>query len=148
MLPCRLFSAAGLSLAAGLFLFPPDVRAGPVINEILYRPCTGFPENTAEAFLEIHNPDAAAVDLRIAIDDFMRVELRVAKVLAAEHCMAHEHDRRHPLRDRSIELGARILQNLIPGPAGEEMDQNDDHGQGHCHGDPHHWYPERVCSQP
>ncbi len=37
--------------------------AAPVINEIMYRPGTGYPENTSLEFIEIHNPDSAAVDL-------------------------------------------------------------------------------------
>ena len=37
--------------------------AAPVINEIMYRPGSTYPENTALEFIEIHNPDAAAVDL-------------------------------------------------------------------------------------
>ena len=35
----------------------------PVINEILYRPGTGFPENTALEYIELHNPGTLAVDL-------------------------------------------------------------------------------------
>ena len=37
--------------------------AAPVINEIMYRPGSTYPENTALEFIEIHNPDATAVDL-------------------------------------------------------------------------------------
>lgn len=37
--------------------------AAPVINEIMYRPGTTYPENTGLEFIEIHNPDTAAVDL-------------------------------------------------------------------------------------
>lgn len=37
--------------------------AGPVINEVMFRPGTTFPENTALEFIEIHNPDPSAVDL-------------------------------------------------------------------------------------
>lgn len=37
--------------------------AGPVINEILYRPGVGYPENTGLEFIEIHNPDAEGYDL-------------------------------------------------------------------------------------
>lgn len=35
----------------------------PVINEIMYRPGTAYPENTALEFIEIYNPDSAAIDL-------------------------------------------------------------------------------------
>jgi hypothetical protein len=34
-----------------------------VINEIMYRPGTTYPENTALEFIEIHNPSAAPVDV-------------------------------------------------------------------------------------
>ena len=37
--------------------------ATPVINEIMYRPGTTYPENTELEFIEIHNPDSAAVDV-------------------------------------------------------------------------------------
>ena len=37
--------------------------ASPVINEIMYRPGTGYPENTGLEFIEIHNPDSEDVDL-------------------------------------------------------------------------------------
>jgi hypothetical protein len=37
--------------------------AAPVINEIMFRPGTGYPENTNLEFIEIHNPDTTAVDL-------------------------------------------------------------------------------------
>lgn len=40
-----------------------QLTAGPVINEIFYRPGTGYPENTALEFVEIHNPDPVAADL-------------------------------------------------------------------------------------
>jgi hypothetical protein len=40
-----------------------SASAAPLINEIMYRPGTGYPENTALEFIEIHNPDAATVDL-------------------------------------------------------------------------------------
>ena len=46
-----------LSVGAG------PLAASPVINEIMYRPGTGYPENTALEFVEVHNPDATAVDL-------------------------------------------------------------------------------------
>src|SRR5436190_10339780 len=35
----------------------------PVISEIMYRPGTGFPENTALEYIEVHNPDAAPVEI-------------------------------------------------------------------------------------
>lgn len=56
MVPCSRISLAilcGVSAALG----------APVINEIHYRPGTGYPENTALEFIEIHNPDATAADL-------------------------------------------------------------------------------------
>lgn len=37
--------------------------AAPVINEIMYRPGTTYPENAGLEFIELHNPDSAAVDL-------------------------------------------------------------------------------------
>lgn len=39
------------------------VFAAPVINEIMYRPGTTYPENTGLEFVELHNPGTAAVDL-------------------------------------------------------------------------------------
>lgn len=47
-------TAAGLTVAA---------NAAPVINEIMYRPGTGYPEDTRLEFIEIHNPDDEPVDL-------------------------------------------------------------------------------------
>lgn len=35
----------------------------PVINEIMYRPGTGVPENRALEFIEIHNPDTTSANL-------------------------------------------------------------------------------------
>lgn len=40
-----------------------SATAAPVINEIMYRPGTTYPENTDMEFIEIHNPDEEAVDL-------------------------------------------------------------------------------------
>lgn len=56
--PARVFGllAPALVLAA-------SAPGMPVINEIMYRPGTGYPENTGLEFVEIHNPDAVAVDL-------------------------------------------------------------------------------------
>ena len=34
-----------------------------VINEIMYRPGTAFPENTGLEFIELYNPDGVAVDV-------------------------------------------------------------------------------------
>src|SRR6187200_2868526 len=34
-----------------------------VINEIMYRPGAGVPENTGLEFIELHNPSAAAVEM-------------------------------------------------------------------------------------
>ncbi len=46
-----------------LLLAPLPVMAAPVINEIMFRPATGYPENPALEFVEIHNPDATAVNV-------------------------------------------------------------------------------------
>ncbi|MBI5688900.1 MAG: lamin tail domain-containing protein [Verrucomicrobia bacterium] len=52
------------SLALASFLgLAPALPAAPVINEIMYRPGSGYPENTSLEFIEIHNPEAAPVDL-------------------------------------------------------------------------------------
>lgn len=40
-----------------------SATAGPVINEILYRPGTGYPENIALEFIELHNPGTVETDL-------------------------------------------------------------------------------------
>lgn len=39
------------------------VHAGVVINEIMYRPGTTFPEDTRREFIELHNTDVAAVNI-------------------------------------------------------------------------------------
>jgi hypothetical protein len=47
---------------AALFPMPcvlSALSAAPVINEIMYRPGTGYPENTALEFIELYNPDEA-----------------------------------------------------------------------------------------
>ena len=46
---------------AAFTLFATRAFAAPVLNEIMYRPGTTYPENLALEFIEIHNPDAAAV---------------------------------------------------------------------------------------
>lgn len=51
---CLVFAPALVASAA---------HATPIINEIMYRPGVGFPENPALEFIEIHNPDTAAADL-------------------------------------------------------------------------------------
>lgn len=51
------------SLACFALVLSASLSAAPVINEILYRPGTGYPENTDLEFIEIHNPDTAAVDM-------------------------------------------------------------------------------------
>jgi hypothetical protein len=58
-------NARATGFAAALFcaVISPSVLAGPVISEIMYRPGTGYPENTALEYIELHNPDAAAVDI-------------------------------------------------------------------------------------
>ncbi len=50
-------------LSAVAFAAAGSASAAPVINEIMYRPGTGYPEDTSLEFIEIHNPDATAVDL-------------------------------------------------------------------------------------
>ncbi len=47
-----------------LTVFPAAICcAAPVINEIMYRPGTTYPENTGLEYIEIHNPDAADADI-------------------------------------------------------------------------------------
>ncbi|MDP3073325.1 MAG: lamin tail domain-containing protein [Opitutaceae bacterium] len=57
-----LFPVRGFLFRLALSL-PLPLAAAPVINEIMYRPGPGYPENTALEFIEIHNPDSSAVDL-------------------------------------------------------------------------------------
>ena len=58
-----LFMKRNLSFLFASLYAVSSVFADPVINEINYRPGTGYPENTALEFIEILNPDAAAVDV-------------------------------------------------------------------------------------
>lgn len=58
----RVFSLRHFFLRLALGVGSP-LAAAPVINEIMFRPGTGYPENTALEFIEIHNPDSAAVNL-------------------------------------------------------------------------------------
>ena len=51
------------STLAALFALSAFAQAGVVINEIMYRPGTTYPEPVAEEFVEIHNTDATAVDI-------------------------------------------------------------------------------------
>ena len=51
------------SILPSLLLAASGAQAGVVINEIMYRPGTTYPENTGLEFLELHNTDAAAVDI-------------------------------------------------------------------------------------
>ncbi len=44
-------------------LLASSVQAGVVINEILYRPGAAYPENPLLEFVELHNTDAAPVDI-------------------------------------------------------------------------------------
>ena len=44
-------------------LLASSVQAGVVINEILYRPGATYPENPLLEFVELHNTDAAPVDI-------------------------------------------------------------------------------------
>jgi hypothetical protein len=46
-----------------LIAFAQPSLGSPVINEILYRPGTTFPENTALEFIEVHNPGNQAADM-------------------------------------------------------------------------------------
>jgi len=46
-----------------LLLCALPASADPVINEIMFRPGTAYPENTALEFVEIYNPDDLVVDL-------------------------------------------------------------------------------------
>lgn len=55
--------AAGLAIAISPASLPRFAAAAPVINEIMYRPGTGYPENTDLEYVEIYNPDASAVSL-------------------------------------------------------------------------------------
>jgi hypothetical protein len=43
--------------------FTISAPAEVVINEIMYRPGTGYPEDTSQEYIEIYNPDAAPADL-------------------------------------------------------------------------------------
>ena len=54
----RLFSLLLITLG-----WTPMAFAQVVLNEIMYRPGTGYPEITGLEFIEIHNPTAQAVDL-------------------------------------------------------------------------------------
>ncbi|PTX98450.1 lamin tail domain-containing protein [Opitutus sp. ER46] len=55
----RLLLPVLLALVAGAAA----LRGAPVINELMYRPGTTYPENTGLEFIELYNPDATAVDL-------------------------------------------------------------------------------------
>lgn len=59
----RLLPAFARSVVFSLALAAGSVSAAPVINEIMYRPGTGYPENTDLEFIELFNPDTSAVDL-------------------------------------------------------------------------------------
>lgn len=48
---------------ASLLALAASAQAGVVINEMMYRPGTAYPEPVAEEFVEIHNTDATAVDI-------------------------------------------------------------------------------------
>jgi hypothetical protein len=53
-----------LSRAGVIFLsLAACAAAAPVINEIMYRPGSTYPENTGLEFIEIYNPDPSMVDL-------------------------------------------------------------------------------------
>ncbi|MBX7123461.1 MAG: lamin tail domain-containing protein [Opitutaceae bacterium] len=54
-----LVAVAGLTIS-GLM---PSLFSTPVINEIMYRPGTAYPENEGLEFIEIHNPDSTEVDI-------------------------------------------------------------------------------------
>ncbi|HEX2750883.1 MAG TPA: lamin tail domain-containing protein, partial [Verrucomicrobiales bacterium] len=55
--------AAGIAVAVTLGSLGISATAAPMINEIMYRPGTGYPENTALEYIEIFNPESTAVDL-------------------------------------------------------------------------------------
>ena len=50
-------------LLAVCFLASARLDAQVVINEIMYRPGSGYPENTGREFIELHNPTGATVNL-------------------------------------------------------------------------------------
>ncbi len=50
----------GAACLAGTAL---TTTAAPVINEIMFRPGTSYPENTDMEFVELYNPDSTTVDL-------------------------------------------------------------------------------------
>ena len=50
-------------LFAFCFLAAVRLHGQVIVNEIMYRPGTGFPENTGLEFIELHNPTAAPVDV-------------------------------------------------------------------------------------
>ena len=52
-----------LTTACVACLFFVQSIAAPVINEIMYRPGSGYPEDTGLEFIEIHNPDSEAIDI-------------------------------------------------------------------------------------
>lgn len=54
--------AAGFAAAFASALIQASI-AEPVINEIMYRPGTGYPENTALEYIELHNPDTVTADV-------------------------------------------------------------------------------------
>lgn len=54
----RSYATISLALITAL-----SATAAPVINEIMFRPGTSYPENTDMEFIEIHNPDSTSVDL-------------------------------------------------------------------------------------
>ena len=56
------FPSLSLLFALALSAAMP-ARGGVVINEIMYRPGTGFPENTAREFIEVLNTDPVPVDV-------------------------------------------------------------------------------------
>ena len=51
------------SFLALCFLAGTRLHAQVVVNEIMYRPGTGFPENTGLEFIELHNPTGSAIDV-------------------------------------------------------------------------------------
>lgn len=55
-------AAFSACISAAAFLTA-AVRAAPVINEIHFRPGSGYPENTALEFIEVYNPDPGPVDM-------------------------------------------------------------------------------------
>ncbi len=62
-MPTSAQTVAASLAAAFVFASHQAAVAAPVISEIMYRPGTTFPENTALEYIELHNPGATAVNV-------------------------------------------------------------------------------------